>query len=91
MHLAGGVAKPGVKMRGGVVEKVANPKGDVFPVAGGDGRCNGADGSLHCIVDCARIVVENARKFLAVFGLGRGELTRGNWFCKLLFLAVDRC
>ncbi len=39
-----------------------------------DGRCNGADGFLHSVVDGACIVVENASEFLTVFGLCGSEV-----------------
>jgi hypothetical protein len=39
----------------------------------GDGRCNGADGGLHSVVDGSCIVVENSREFLTVFELCGSE------------------
>ena len=91
MHLTGGVLDFGVWMRCGVVEEMVDVEGDVVPGAGGDGGCDGDDCGLHGVVDGSCIVVENSGEFLTVFGLCRSELMGGNWFCELLFLAVDWC
>ena len=63
MHLAGGVMELGMGMRGSIVKKMVDSKGEIVPCACRDRGCDGADAGLHGVVDGAGIIVENACKF----------------------------
>ena len=91
MHLACSVAKLGVWMCCSVIEEVVYAEGYVFPGAGRDGRRDRTDGRLHLVVDCTCIIIEYASELLAVFGLRGSESASGDWFGKLLLLAVGGC
>jgi hypothetical protein len=64
VHTRGFVFYASVGMSGSVIKKQVYAKTDVFPRASGYGRGNGADGSLHGVVDGTGVVVEDAGIFL---------------------------